>query len=352
VSQRTHTSTADQAGNPLSGGRHARAASTGASGPIRKELGRPLIARLEELCDGPGTVGLLDVALDLAVIGATITVGVLTFAYVLPPAVCVLYLGIRQRHLSNLGHECVHGKITRSGAANTWVGRLITGLLGESFLPYRLSHQVHHGLLGSPQDPMFQSYLARGATTASRDKRAFVSRVIVGNALWLLPVTAVRTMLTRAEGESWTAVLSRAALWAGLLTAATATGTLGYLLVFWVAPLVFIRPVITWITDLGNHAGVIESGDPVTQTRGWTSHALTRHVLGGHLDDMYHPIHHWCPRIPWRKLPHAEAILRQDYPRWSDVPWCSGFFFRRRSTPQIPCVIDDIVTRLQHRQAS
>ena len=50
-------------------------------------------------------------------------------------------------------------------------------------------------------------------------------------------------------------------------------------------PLVFVRPVVTWITDLGNHAGLIENTDPLLQTRGWSSHWLTRHLLGGHLDD-------------------------------------------------------------------
>jgi hypothetical protein len=28
------------------------------------------------------------------------------------------------------------------------------------------------------------------------------------------------------------------------------------------------------------------------------------------------------------------------------VPWCSGYFFRRRSTPDQPCVIEDIIARL------
>ena len=29
-----------------------------------------------------------------------------------------------------------------------------------------------------------------------------------------------------------------------------------------------------------------------------------------------------------------------------EVPWCSGYFFRRRSTPDQPCVIEDIIARL------
>jgi fatty acid desaturase len=133
-----------------------------------------------------------------------------------------------------------------------------------------------------------------------------------------------------------------------------AAGQVAAFATYWAAPLILVRPVITWLTDLGNHAGLIQGDDPIRQTRGWTSHALTRHLLGGHNDDMYHPIHHWFPNLGWRELPKAEAILRAEFPRWDEVAWCSGFFFRRRHTPQIPCVLDDIVTRLNtatpHRQ--
>jgi fatty acid desaturase len=104
--------------------------------------------------------------------------------------------------------------------------------------------------------------------------------------------------------------------------------------------------VVTWITDLGNHAGLIENSDPLLQTRGWSSHWLTRHLLGGHLDDMYHPLHHWCPQIPWRRLPEAANLAARYLDRWGEVPWCSGYFFRRRSTPDRPCVIEDIIARL------
>lgn len=329
------------------GGQAFRTASCGATGPVRRELGRSLVRRLDELCDGPGTVGPLDVLHDLVAIAIAITLGVLGSRYVLPTTVCVLYVGIRQRHLSNLGHECVHAKIMRSAPANKLLGRFITVILGESFSPYRQSHQIHHAKLGSADDPMLQSYLSRRATTPVRDKRAFIVRVVLGNAIWELPRSAVVTLLSRAEGETRIATLGRGTFWAVIAVASIATGTLAEVVMYWVVPLVFVRPVVTWITDLGNHAGVIESGDPITQTRGWTSHALTRHLLGGHLDDMYHPVHHWCPRIPWRKLPQAAAILEDGYDRWSEVPWCSGFFFRRRSTPQTPCVVDDIVARLQ-----
>jgi len=39
-------------------------------------------------------------------------------------------------------------------------------------------------------------------------------------------------------------------------------------------------------------------------------------------------------------------LAAQSLDRWSEVPWCSGYFFRRRSTPAVPCVIEDVIARL------
>ncbi|MFE0005782.1 fatty acid desaturase, partial [Streptomyces erythrochromogenes] len=263
---------------------------TGASGPVRKALGQQLITDLEKLCGRP-TIGLWDIAWDIIAIAAAAITGH-TIGHVVGPLLAICYIGFRQRHLSNLGHECVHSKLMATRRGNRIIGYLLTGLLGEGFAPYRSSHYVHHAKLGSDDDPMFQSYRAGNIRAAGRapSRSAFVLRVIVRNAVWRLPKTAVLTLLTRAPGEAWRALAARALIWAGVVAALWPVGGVPYLLLYWLLPLVLVRPVVTWITDLGNHAGLIEHDDILLQTRGWTSHWLTRHLLGGHLDDMYHPV--------------------------------------------------------------
>ncbi len=171
---------------------------TGAFGPVRKALGQELIADLEKLCGRP-TIGLWDVAWDLMAIAAAAIAGHL-IGHVAGPLLAVCYIGVRQRHLSNLGHECVHSKLMATRRANRIVGHLLTGLLGEGFEPYRSSHYVHHAKLGSDDDPMFQSYRAGNIRAAVRApcRRAFVLRAIVRNALWRLP----KSLLLAAQGDA------------------------------------------------------------------------------------------------------------------------------------------------------
>ncbi|MCZ0975891.1 fatty acid desaturase [Streptomyces albulus] len=314
-------------------------------------LGPETITALERLCGRP-TIGMLDVLVDILSIVAAAMAGMLV-GHGIGPAVAVLYIGIRQRHVSNLAHECVHAKLLAHRRRNRLVGYALTGLLGEGFLPYKVTHGIHHAKLGSADDPMFQSYLAGGIRRAgpAASRSAFVLKVIVRNAVWRLPKEAVRSLLTKAPQESWWAPVARGGLWAGAVAVCWQFDAVGTFLLYWPLPLIFVRPVVTWITDLGNHAGLIEHRSVLVQTRGWSSHRITRHLLGGHLDDMHHPIHHWCPQIPFRRLPEARQILEQRFGRWPEVPWCSGFFFRRHSTPGQPCVIEDIIDRLAAQAA-
>lgn len=319
---------------------------TGASGPVRTALGPRLIADLEKLCGRP-TIGLVDVVKDLVAVVAAAVAGQL-IGHVVGPLLAVCYIGVRQRHLSNLAHECVHSKLMETRRANRLVGYVLTALLGEGFPPYRSTHYIHHAKLGSDDDPMFQSYKAGNiwAAGTAPSRRSFVLRFIVRGALWRLPKSAARALVTKAPEETWRALAARAALWTAAVAASWPLDAVVPFLLYWLVPLVLVRPVVTWITDLGNHAGLIENDDVLLQTRGWSSHWLTRHLLGGHLDDMYHPVHHWCPQIPWRRLPEARALAAEQLERWDEVPWCSGYFARRRSTPDQPCVIEDIIACL------
>src|SRR6476469_2107663 len=155
-------------------------AGTGASGSVRKALGPELIGELERLCGRP-TIGLVDVAADIAAVTAAAVTGSLV-GHVVGPLLAVVYIGVRQRHLSNLAHECVHQKLLATRRGNRLIGYLLTGMLGEGLRPYRASHAMHHARLCSEQNPRLQSYRAGDTSAAAAPpRRAFGIRVIVRN---------------------------------------------------------------------------------------------------------------------------------------------------------------------------
>jgi fatty acid desaturase len=324
-----------------------RPRTAGASAAVHRAFGRDLVARVDDLCARGRVIGPVDLLRDGAACALTVTIGVLADNPMVT-VLCVLYVGLRQRQLSNLTHECIHTKFTRSRRTNTAFGYLLTLALGEPWEPYQRTHRIHHALLGGATDPMLQSYLARRADQPWSDKRSFVLHVIVQPAVTILPRSGLLTLIAKSPMETWRSAVTRWMVWTGSAAAAAWCGQLTVFVVYWAAPLILVRPVATWLTDLGNHAGIIHDQDVVRQTRGWTSHWLTRHLLGGHNDDMFHPIHHWFPRLGWHEQPAAARILAAEFPRWHEVPWCSGYFTRRRSTPEVPCVLDDIIARLQH----
>jgi fatty acid desaturase len=324
----------------------ASALTLGASREVRRAFGPELVSRLEDLQRPVGVAERLDAVRDLIAIGAAATSATLIGGPVMPP-LCALYIGFQQRRLSNLAHECIHAKLLDSNRANRALGQVIATLLGEPFSVYRRSHRVHHAKLGQPGDPMLESYVSREANKPHSSKLAFVGRAILRHAVSTLPRTAFRSFLPSPSAEGWRSAVVRALVWLSILAIACRINAVDLIALYWLGPLLVVRPLVTWITDLGNHAGVIQDEEVLRQTRGWTAGAVTRHLLGGHLDDMYHPIHHWFPNLPSRQLPQAAAVLAAGCTQWNEVPWCSGFFFRRRSTPDQPCVIEDIVDRLR-----
>jgi fatty acid desaturase len=324
-----------------------RKASTGAPGTVRRQLrnadAHGLISELEPLCRPSTALGYWDVACDYGACTIVLALGLL-IGSPLAWFPITLYVGIRQRYLSNLVHECVHDKLVASRRGNALIGRGISWSLATSYEAYRSGHSHHHAELGRGMDPKLASYRSKGATLPGRDRPRFVRQVICRPLLGEVQYSAMKDVWG-PQGERCTDRVGRGALWALLILGALEANVLP-VLISWAAALILVRPAVNWLTDVSNHAGLIENEDPLLQTRGWTSHWLARHALGGHLDDLYHPVHHCFPRVTWRALPVARDLILLHFPEFEKTVWCSGYFFRRRSTPDTPSVIEDIVSRL------
>lgn len=220
-----------------------RRPGTGASGPIRRELGNPLIRQLEPLCVPRTIKGVGDVLQDLCAIAAVVTVAVLVDSPVVS-ILTALYVGIRQRYLANLTHECAHLKLVKSKRANRLLGNFIATVIGESFVDYMEDHRVHHAKLGRDGDPKLRSYALKRATTPARDKREFLVSVVLANAVWDLPKMAVANWFTKPAREKPIMTAFRSVFWFGSVGIAVRLGMLEELAVYWLIPLVVVRPVI------------------------------------------------------------------------------------------------------------
>lgn len=319
--------------------------STGAGGQARRVLGAVAISpEMTALCVPTTQRGVRDVTSDLGCIVGAVAVA----AAASNPVVSIsaaLYIGCMQRRLSNLLHELSHDKLFPSKRANKAVGSVIASMMMVSFRDYHDDHVVHHGRLGSHVDPKVQNYIARGALSPHNDKFAFVMRVVVPNAIWDLPKETLSTWRRQPGSESERQL--RAALWASAIAATAWAGYLPRFLGLWLAPLLFVRPVINMLTDMANHLGIIENDDVLARTRGFALNPIMKHLLAGHHDDAWHPVHHLLTRVQHHRLEEAMGLINRERPDLNGrIPWCSGFVWRRRRTPEIPSVLEHVVETL------
>jgi fatty acid desaturase len=321
-----------------------RGATTRASAYISRELGPELLDLITPYCE-PGTLrGVGDVVGDYVAIAVAVFVAE-RLGGLLPWMVAVVYVGVRQRYLANLCHEALHVKCVGSPRTNLWTGRLaLAWPLAQSFGDYDREHRVHHRRLGRDDDPKVIAYRAKGLTSPVADKVEFLWRFVLLPALGPMPIATVKTIFTKKK-ESQGEAAGRLAFWCAAGAVAWATGTLHLVWKYWVPALIFVRPVISLLTDLSNHLGRIDNDDPVLKTRNWTSNTLGRHLLGGHHDDMFHWVHHALPGVLHRHQPRVAALIAERYPRADDIPFCDGFFWAR--SPGVPAVLDDIVAGLK-----
>jgi fatty acid desaturase len=214
----------------------------------------------------------------------------------------VVVIGGRQFGLAVLLHDAVHWRLFPRPAANNGIARWLCAHPVWAELPeYRRQHHLHHRHTRQTEDPDLALApdlpLARGALW--RDL-----------ALDLCGATAVRGLLSTAPWrvgvwpEWWGPVASNAALLSAL-------AALGH---WWIYPLLWLLPRLTWyqlavrIRNIAEHGLVGDDGDPLRNTRTVAAGCLARAILAPYWVN-YHLEHHLMVFVPCWKLPRAHAIL-------------------------------------------
>lgn len=210
----------------------------------------------------------------------------------------VVAIATRQRGLIAITHTASHGVFFRTRRLNTALQALYAYPNLSTLSLYGPDHAIHHREVGgaSPTALDYLNYemdLARGG--GLRRTWRVLLRPLLGYD------GAVSTWETLVEliqnpRRAWPVAL----FWLAITAACALAGVLPHLVLYWIVPMVWLRPVLGLWSELADHFGA-RSG--VRDHVGWfQSHVVS--VYG-----LHHALHHRDPRIPCYREARAVAAL-------------------------------------------
>jgi fatty acid desaturase len=290
------------------------AVSTVASQRIAaRELVTPdQLARLRERIEWKG-IALIAHAWGI-ILGAMALVAV--FPNPLTYILAVMLIGSRQLGLFILMHEGAHRCFSRSESRNMALSQWLCAYpIFADTQAYRRYHLQHHASTQQEDDPDLILSAPFPITKASFRRKLL--RDITGRTGY----EQRKAQLVHALGDPSWPVLQRARhfydrlgrqfavnalVWAGLAAAG----------IWWAYPLLWLVPLLTWmmvitrIRNIAEHAVVLDSDDPLRNTRTTQANLLERMFIAPYFVN-YHLEHHLLFYVPCYNLPRLHAILMQ-----------------------------------------
>ena len=234
------------------------------------------------------------------------------------------FLGLSMYRLTMVMHDCLHGTLFASQAANRLFGIAAGAMSGIEFHAFARLHWAHHHHTGEPTDPQGSDYLSLPSSRGG----------IVGHLL--LPLTGYTlfkiwlVMRALPRGRSRIPVLALAPVIAVQGGAAfVASSGLAY---WWLAPL----PVLSAATfglffaqlrGFAEHVAM-PGQPPEGNVRSHESRFVDRALLHD-LNFNYHREHHLHPNVPSCRLPALHRRLAAAHP--GEFTLAPGMFATIRS---------------------
>ena len=239
----------------------------------------------------------------------------------------ILLISSRQASLYLAGHEGVHGlllpQLTHSPPSqhaslprrlrgfNDFLARwLCLFPLGISLSRYRMHHQLHHALLGTPGDPDQKLY-ADYPRLWSRSC-AFYFRQMLSGKLILGFLRYYNELLDTPAWRSWRAGSDHWALVGFWLVAITSLGLFGWIDIFalyWVLPWILGIPLHHFMGAL-QHGGIHQHANPTMRARSLDGPSWLFELIFP-LNIRFHAEHHLAPSISYDQLPRFSRWLHQ-----------------------------------------
>lgn len=204
----------------------------------------------------------------------------------------------RQVAFLNLVHAAAHYTLFSNRKANNSVDLVIGYPIFDSVRPYRSYHLQHHRDIARKSPDRFDYlYEQLPGPDANRWRRTWV--VILRPLCGRAGVDFIRATVDAARENPWLG-LKLAGYWLVVTSVFWRAGWLGYLLLYWILPLVWLYPVFYFWAEMTDHYAV---QDEARNQRGlFYSLFLKPH-------EMYHAVHHRHPRIPFYRIRAASRYL-------------------------------------------
>lgn len=247
---------------------------------------------------------------------------------------CVV-IGTRQRSFGNIVHECSHAGFVADRRLNDVVGRFLSTLLCYSYDCYRDGHKTHHIYTGDyEKDEDF-------ANTKAYEFHQPISGEIIRRHLVRLftfqffPYYTGKTVFTNEDRPRWLFIrlLYVAFVLYGLVGIWSEWSGSALIVWYWVVPYVTVLPVIGYVSDLFDHAGLIGNDNEIDKSRNYPVSNRFFHWLFFPRHDSYHLVHHLFPMVPTKHLAACHEILMAESPYYAARPhslveWFSDKFFQ------------------------
>lgn len=226
----------------------------------------------------------------------------------------VMVVGGRQLGLAILMHDAAHGVLFRRKRLNDWVGQWLCAYpVVTDLLLYRPYHLRHHRFTQQAEDP--DLVLSAPFPTTRASLRRKILRDLSGRTGY----QRRKAQLIEAWGERglpWHLRLARLEdrLGGALLVNAALFVALTLLGRWWLYPLLWLAPLLTWyqlvsrIRNIAEHAVVPDDDDPLLNTRTTLADPLTRLLLAPYWVN-YHLEHHLFPFVPCWRLQRVHRLL-------------------------------------------
>ena len=228
--------------------------------------------------------------------------------------VAVILIGSRQLGLAILMHDGAHGCLSRNEKRNLFLSQWFCAypIFAET-LAYRRYHLTHHMRTQQEDDPDLVLSAPFPITRASYRRKFWRDisgqtgyeqrKAQIQNALGD-PAWPWRQRLRHFNEKLGPQILTNAILFAGLAAAG----------VWWVYPLLWLVPLLTWqmvitrIRNIADHAVISDGDDPLRNTRTTMANLIERALIAPYFVN-YHLEHHLLYYVPCYNLPKLHAVL-------------------------------------------